>query len=466
MLSFFPMISKRIFLPIIVIILVAFLCSMAVYVYKKQKMAGQYKEIGRINDHEFTEVISCPAKFPAGGGIEFLAWSVDKRKIRCGSKFEISYFWKFSQKPKDKISVFVYFSKDGNIVFQNDHALLGDGGDKYVWQKGKIVKESYMVNIPPEAPSGNYEVVLGLYLSDKGGRRLRLAGSRRSSVDIGEITVKQNKVPDGLKGSIVFQSDASGKNQIYVMDMESGMVKRLTSEDSDNEYPSWSPDGKQIVFCSRRDGNPEINVMDSDGGNQKRLTFYSGRDINPSWHPDGARIIFVSDRNGAMEFYLISKEGSGLARVTDFGGRVNDMPRISPDGEKIIFTSDRSAGWQIFEIDIDGKNPRRITPLTAGHCEGSWSHDGGKITFDARMGMGNADIWLMDKEGANKQRVTSHPDLDYNPRFAPDDRKIIFCSQRDGNWEVYAIDAGGCQGPVRITYTDANEQWPDWTVKK
>ena len=75
------MISKRIFLPIIVIILVAFLCSMAVYVYKKQKMAGQYKEIGRINDHEFTEVISCPAKFPAGGGIEFLAWSVDKRKI-------------------------------------------------------------------------------------------------------------------------------------------------------------------------------------------------------------------------------------------------------------------------------------------------------------------------------------------------------------------------------------------------
>lgn len=61
----------------------------------------------------------------------------------------------------------------------------------------------------------------------------------------------------------------------------------LTNAESNNENPSWSPDGSKIVFMSDRDGNHEIYSMNADGSGQTRLTNSPGRDEFPAWSPDG-----------------------------------------------------------------------------------------------------------------------------------------------------------------------------------
>jgi TolB protein len=261
-------------------------------------------------------------------------------------------------------------------------------------------------------------------------------------------------------GKIVFQSDACGNKEIFIIDADGSNLQRLTNTGADSLYPGWSPDGKSIVFYSNRDGNNEIYMMDADGKNQRRLTRNGASDICPSWHPDGKRIIFTSDRNGTMNFYLMDSNGLDVNKITDFKKDTSDMPRISSDGEDMIFTSNMSLGWQIFIIGMDGKGMKKLTGLPLGHCEGSWSHKGKKLLFVSRLASGNSEISLSDRKGGSRQTLTDDRGLDYNPRFSADDSKILFTSDRDGNWDIYMMDPGG-GNTVRLTDTKCREEWPD-----
>ena len=115
---------------------------------------------------------------------------------------------------------------------------------------------------------------------------------------------KSSQIDTWLKnvsGKIVFQSDRDGDWEIYVMNADGSNVVQLTHNSAADEYPVWSPDGKQIAFKSNRDGNFEIYVMDADGTNQKRLTNHPSNDEDPAWSPDGKHIVFHSDRENKLQ---------------------------------------------------------------------------------------------------------------------------------------------------------------------
>lgn len=92
---------------------------------------------------------------------------------------------------------------------------------------------------------------------------------------------------------------------------------QLTTNSSDDLYPSWSPDGTRIIFSSNRSGNYDIWVMDSDGSNQQRLnindTWYD--QISPTWSPDDSKIVFFSF--GPEGYYKIYSYDIVSATVTD-----------------------------------------------------------------------------------------------------------------------------------------------------
>ena len=116
------------------------------------------------------------------------------------------------------------------------------------------------------------------------GRRLAFESSRSSSYWI--VADYQGRTVSLLLG------------EIYVMDSDGQNLTRLTFDDSDDEFPVWSPDGRRLAFRSERDGNWEIYVMDSDGQNLTRLTFNHHDDEFPVWSPDGRRLAFRSYRGG------------------------------------------------------------------------------------------------------------------------------------------------------------------------
>jgi len=88
--------------------------------------------------------------------------------------------------------------------------------------------------------------------------------------------------PDGTK--IAFVSNLEGNYEIYIGDVNSGDVARLTNDISDDRHPTWSPDGLKIAFSSNRDGNWNIYLIDIDGSNPTRLTEDPGDDVEPSWY--------------------------------------------------------------------------------------------------------------------------------------------------------------------------------------
>jgi len=85
---------------------------------------------------------------------------------------------------------------------------------------------------------------------------------------------------------------------------------QLTSGDSQDSYSSWSPDGKRIVFVSDRSGANDIWVMNSDGKDLIQLTNDPYQDIYPFFSPDGTKIAFTSGRSGGQSIWIMNSEGS------------------------------------------------------------------------------------------------------------------------------------------------------------
>ncbi len=289
------------------------------------------------------------------------------------------------------------------------------------------------------------------------------------------------------QAQIAFMSKRNGyfNPEIYVMDADGKNLQRLTNNRQNDLSPSWSPDGKRIVFTSDRDGHviggiptSEIYVMDADGKNLQRLTNNLSDDRSPSWSPDGKRIVFTSDRDGHViggiptpEIYVMHNDGKNLQRLTNNpDGDWN--PSWSPDGKRIIFSARRDGHFigetgiteEIYVMDTDGKNLQRLTNNRQNDLSPSWSPDGKRIVFtsDREGNFENFEIYVMDADGKNLQRLTSNPRHDKSPSWSPNGEWIAFVSYRDNNQgDIYVMDDDG--GNQRnITNNPHGDGSPAW----
>ena len=286
------------------------------------------------------------------------------------------------------------------------------------------------------------------------------------------------------QAQIAFVSDRDGNWEIYVIDADGGNQQRLTNDPDNDLNPSWSPDGKRIAFASSRDGNflgnipaDEIYVMDADGNNQKNLTNNLGNDISPSWSPDGKRIAFSSfrkDRAGNLnhfDIYVMDADGGNQQRLTD-NPHGDQYPSWSPDGKRIAFSSAREGHFigdfgltsEIYVMDADGNNQQRLTENRKNDEEASWSPDGKRIAFasDRKGDFTNYEIYVMDTNGDNQRKLTNNNRHHNNsPSWSPDGKWLVFTSNRDGNYEIYVMDADGDNQQKLINNPNGNGS-PAW----
>ena len=292
------------------------------------------------------------------------------------------------------------------------------------------------------------------------------------------------------QAQIAFSSNRDGNWEIYVMDDDGGNQRRLTNSPASDHSPSWSPDGKRIAFVSERDGHvhvingiptDEIYVMDADGGNPRNLTNNPNDDRSPSWSPDGKRIVFSSDRDNDrdhnIEIYAMDDDGSNQQRLTN-NLTEDKYPSWSPDGKRIVFSSARDGHFrsrfgitsEIYVMDADGGNQQRLTENRKYDWSPSWSPDGKRIAFasDRKGDFENFEIYVMDDDGGNQQRLTENRDYDRHPVWSPDGERIAFSSDRDGHVingiptsEIYVMDAdgGNLQNLTNNPHGDASPAW-------
>jgi Tol biopolymer transport system component len=211
--------------------------------------------------------------------------------------------------------------------------------------------------------------------------------------------------PDGVH--LAYASDADGTSQIYVIDVRTHDVRKVTSRAEGADMPAWSPDGTLIAFHSGDD----VYTIHADGTGETRLIVggcpppglcsYQ----HPTFTPDGASVI--ADRWNQIETYKL--DGSAHSFLIPNGAWNAIMPAVTSDGHTLAYVGECGVA---------------VTPLTTpSYCDrvvGPGSHPSFGPTNALAFDQGNpADIMVSTSECSGIANLTNHPADDRNPSWAP-----------------------------------------------
>lgn len=271
----------------------------------------------------------------------------------------------------------------------------------------------------------------------------------------------QPQVDDAL----VFMRNDGVDMEIFTMDADGTNERQLTNNEYEDWAAVWTPDKSQIVFHSDRAGYYGIYIMDRDGSNVSLISPESHHAQFPSVSPDGQYIAFemwMGEGNN-WDIFVKAIHCGALEQIT-FGPGHEGGAAWSPDGTQIGYHSTQAAqaelGYDIYVVNLDGTGTQRMTTFsTTMDVWPQWSPDGSQIIFHSERD-GNSEIYIMDAAGSNQHNLSNNPALDRVPRFTPDGKHIVFRSERNGDSEIFIMNVDG-SNPQRLTDNDLRDMHPD-----
>jgi TolB protein len=224
--------------------------------------------------------------------------------------------------------------------------------------------------------------------------------------------------------------------------------------------------GQTAAFSKEYSGtaaNPRIfahTISDEIHKLQRNLTGVARTKLTFSSDRDGERMKGTVYDRRIKEIYIADYDGANPRRIT-VNRSLNINPVWSNDGRAIAYTSYRRANFPDIYIQriYEGTPPQSPANGTdrIHNFLPAWSPDGTKIAFMTNRD-GNQEIYVMDAGGGNLRRITRHPGIDATPTWSPAGNQIAFTSDRSGSPQIYIVDADGLSQPRRIT---TDESWAD-----
>ena len=139
--------------------------------------------------------------------------------------------------------------------------------------------------------------------------------------------------------------------------------------------PTWSADGKRVAFVSDgEDPNGDIYVIDLETEEVTRLTDHLGADLLPQWSPKGDKILFISTRFGLQQILTMNPDGSDTQSLSD-GDHLDSTPSWAENGNSILFSSLRSGDSEIYVMAADGSQQTRLTESPGEDSFPTWVPD-------------------------------------------------------------------------------------------
>ena len=205
---------------------------------------------------------------------------------------------------------------------------------------------------------------------------------------------------------------------------------------------AWSPDGKTIVFVSNITGRNNLWVVAADGGWPTQLTVSDQRQSNPAWSPDGSWIAYQSDYDGdeQWDIFLVSPKTGQVVNVTKTREIAEENPTWSPDGRYLAYTVKAKTSSSP-EIDVFDTVLREVKHVTSGtpadklNSNPIWSKDGKFIVYTQEEAKGtNSSIFIAEVATGKSTLLTPHEGEQlYSANDISSDGKTLLLTSDSGN---------------------------------
>jgi len=197
-----------------------------------------------------------------------------------------------------------------------------------------------------------------------------------------------NWSPDGKK--IAFSGISfAGLSDLYVVEIETRSLKKLTNDFYSDRDPAWSPDGSAIAFSSDRSyygkhGYMNIFIYDLQNGTIENLSLGPHNDYAPSWSPDGEFVAFSSDRNGSFNIWMIKNRPVDFLPITEaFMASIDEEAGATNNGHALNGAISSSASAVSYPSAVGQRDElKRVTNFTTGALDPVWL-DQERLVFTA-----------------------------------------------------------------------------------
>jgi Tol biopolymer transport system component len=235
--------------------------------------------------------------------------------------------------------------------------------------------------------------------------------------------------PDGQR--LVFISPCASSTdtypgaRLYIINADGSNLTELPSAEGGDFDPAWSPDASRIAFTSLRDGFAQIYMLNLDSNSVERLTQTDATRParQPAWNPQASELAYSQKKYEAWEIWAMTDVGTGAMRlVLSSPDNWDTRPVWSPDGNTLLFTQSKKLGatnW-LMAFDYSKRESNWAAAVQSGGYAGDadFSYDGLWVVFENTDGI-NADIFMLNLASGLRKNVISDPAMDFDPAWRP-----------------------------------------------